>query len=117
MLVDFRLNAHLMLALARSDSEPIAETLRTAPPLPPGGQWATFLRNHDEVDLSQLTARQREDVFGAFGPKPDMQIYGRGIRRRLATMLGGDQDAELRKLALAGYGHRWLRLDRATGIA
>jgi len=91
MLFDFRLNAHLMLALARGDGEPIAETLRTSPPLPPGGQWATFLRNHDEVDLSQLTAGQRQDVFDAFGAEPDMQIYGRGIRRRLATMLGGDQ--------------------------
>jgi maltose alpha-D-glucosyltransferase/alpha-amylase len=30
-------------------------------------------------------------VFAAFGPEPEMQLYGRGIRRRLAPMLGGDQ--------------------------
>ena len=26
-------------------------------------QWATFLRNHDELDLSRLTDEQRSDVF------------------------------------------------------
>ena len=30
-------------------------------------------------------------MFAAFGPDPDMQLYGRGLRRRLPTMLGGDQ--------------------------
>ena len=36
-------------------------------------------------------------MFAAFGPDPDMQLYGRGIRRRLAPMLGGDR----RRLELA----------------
>ena len=90
MLFDFMLNARLMLALARQDSEPVLETLRNAPALPEMGQWATFLRNHDEVDLSRLTAEQRREVFAAFGPEESMQLYGRGIRRRMAPMLGGD---------------------------
>ena len=29
-------------------------------------------------------------MFEAFGPEEDMQIYGRGLRRRLPPMLGGD---------------------------
>ena len=29
-------------------------------------------------------------MFDAFGPDPDMQLYGRGLRRRLPTMLDGD---------------------------
>ena len=33
-----------------------------------GGQWATFLRNHDEIDLSRLTAEQRNEVFAAVRP-------------------------------------------------
>jgi maltose alpha-D-glucosyltransferase/alpha-amylase len=91
MLFDFRLNAKLMLALAREDVDPIVQTLITTPPIPDTGQWATFLRNHDEVDLSRLTPNERSDVFAAFGPKPEMQLYGRGIRRRLAPMLGNDR--------------------------
>ena len=39
----------------------------------------------------RLTADQRPDVFAEFGPDDDMRIYGRGIRRRLAPMLGGDR--------------------------
>jgi maltose alpha-D-glucosyltransferase/alpha-amylase len=91
MLFDFMLNTKFMLALARGNPEPIIEALRETPKLPDGGQWATFLRNHDEVDLSRLTADQREQVFAEFGPDPEMQLYGRGIRRRLAPMLGNDR--------------------------
>jgi len=97
MLFDFMLNGRLMLALARRDPEPIIDALHDTPALPAGGQWATFLRNHDEVDLSRLTAEQRAEVFEQFGPDEDMQLYGRGIRRRLAPMLGNDR----RRLELA----------------
>jgi maltose alpha-D-glucosyltransferase / alpha-amylase len=91
MLFDFMLNGKVMLALARGEAEPVLDRLTTPIPLPAGGQWATFLRNHDEVDLSRLTAEQRREVFALFGPEKNMQLYDRGIRRRLAPMLGGDQ--------------------------
>lgn len=91
MLFDFMLNGRLMLALARQDPEPIVEALRDTPALPRGAQWATFLRNHDEIDLSRLTAEQRNEVYEQFGPDEDMRLYGRGIRRRLASMLGNDR--------------------------
>jgi maltose alpha-D-glucosyltransferase/alpha-amylase len=91
MLFDFMLNGRMMLALARQDPEPIIESLRDTPALPRGAQWATFLRNHDEIDLSRLTVEQRNQVFDAFGPEEHMRLYGRGIRRRLASMLGNDR--------------------------
>jgi maltose alpha-D-glucosyltransferase/alpha-amylase len=91
MLFDFMLNGQIVLALARRNPEPIIDALRSTPALPPNAQWATFLRNHDEIDLSRLTAEQRREVFDEFGPDENMRLYGRGIRRRLAPMLGGDQ--------------------------
>jgi maltose alpha-D-glucosyltransferase / alpha-amylase len=91
MLFAFRLNEALMLALARRDARPLNAALLATPRLPNGGQWATFLRNHDEVDLSQLTSEERSDVLAAFGPERHHQLYERGIRRRLAPMLDGDQ--------------------------
>ncbi|HEY4569510.1 MAG TPA: alpha-amylase family protein, partial [Kribbella sp.] len=97
MLLDFMLNGRLVLALAREHPEAVIETLTETPALPPGAQWATFLRNHDEIDLSRLTAEQRDEVFAKFGPKPEMRLYDRDIRRRLAPMLGGDR----RRLELA----------------
>jgi maltose alpha-D-glucosyltransferase / alpha-amylase len=91
MIFAFRLNQAMVLALARQDARPIAATLRELPPLPRHGQWATFLRNHDEIDLGRLTDEERQEVFAEFGPDPNMQLYDRGIRRRLAPMLGGNR--------------------------
>jgi glycosidase len=49
------------------------------------------VRNHDELTLDQLSEAERQEVFDAFGPTKDVQVYGRGIRKRLPTMLGGDE--------------------------
>jgi maltose alpha-D-glucosyltransferase / alpha-amylase len=91
MIFAFRLNQAIMLALARQDAGPLIATVRGLPELPRHAQWATFLRNHDEVDLGRLTPQERHEVFAAFGPDPNMQLYNRGIRRRLAPMLGGNR--------------------------
>lgn len=91
MLFNFLLDNYLFLALAREQAEPIARALRTLPGKPDVGQWANFLRNLDELDLERLTNMERDDVFAAFAPEENMRIYGRGIRRRLAPMLGGDR--------------------------
>jgi len=90
MIFNFMLNQHLFLGLAREDAEPVRRILNQMPPIPEQAQWGTFLRNHDELDLGRLSKEERAEVFAAFGPEPSMQIYNRGIRRRLAPMLGGD---------------------------
>lgn len=92
MLFNFILNQYLFLALAREDASPLLEGMLKAPAIPESCQWAIFLRNHDEIDLGRLTEGQREEVFARFGPEKRMQLYGRGLRRRLAPMLGGDLD-------------------------
>jgi maltose alpha-D-glucosyltransferase / alpha-amylase len=91
MLFNFLLNQRLFLALAREEAAPLRQGVTETPTIPPSCQWATFLRNHDEIDLSGLTPDERAEVFDAFGPDPSMQLYDRGIRRRLAPMLGGDR--------------------------
>ena len=83
-------NQSLWLALARGEAEPLEQVISSLPHVAPDNAWATFLRNHDELTLDKLTASQREEVFAAFGPRPEMQLYGHGLRRRAATMLGGD---------------------------
>ena len=91
MLFAFGLNQALMLSLACKDVTAVARALTSLPATPRNGSWATFLRNHDEVDLSQLSESERNEVLAVFGPDQDHQLYGRGIRRRLAPMLDGDQ--------------------------
>jgi maltose alpha-D-glucosyltransferase/alpha-amylase len=90
-LFNFPLNRHVFLGLAQESADPISFGLQQLPTIPDRGQWVNFLRHHDELNLSRLTAHQRQQVLDAFGPEPGMQIYGRGLRRRLAPMLGGDQ--------------------------
>jgi maltose alpha-D-glucosyltransferase / alpha-amylase len=91
MMFDFLLNPRLWLALARGDAEPVVEALKTSPKLAEMAQWATFLRNHDELDLSRLSKDQQREIFRAFAPQPNMQLFNRGVRRRLAPMLKGDR--------------------------
>ena len=97
MMFNFAVNQRLFYALASGDSGPLQEALEETRPRPASAQWGHFLRNHDELDLGRLTDEQRQTVFAAFAPDPSMQLYGRGIRRRLAPMLHGDR----RRLELA----------------
>jgi maltose alpha-D-glucosyltransferase/alpha-amylase len=97
MMFNFQVNQNLFYALASADTRPLAKALNKTEKRPETGQWGLFLRNHDELDLGRLTEKQRQQVFKAFGPNPEDQLYDRGIRRRLAPMLGGDR----RRLELA----------------
>jgi maltose alpha-D-glucosyltransferase / alpha-amylase len=91
MMFNFHVNQHLFYALAAADCRPLAKALTATKPRPAAAQWGLFLRNHDELDLGRLTKAQRAVVFEQFGPDKNMQLYDRGIRRRLAPMLGGDR--------------------------
>jgi maltose alpha-D-glucosyltransferase/alpha-amylase len=91
MMFNFQVNQNLFYALAASDCRPLVQALKATKPRPATGQWGLFLRNHDELDLGRLTEEQRQRVFACFGPEKEMQLYERGIRRRLAPMLNGDR--------------------------
>ncbi|MFC0678644.1 alpha-amylase family protein [Lysobacter korlensis] len=90
MQFDFVGMQQIYLSLAREDATPLADTLAARPALPEVAQWANFLRNHDELTLDKLTEDERQEVFDAFAPEERMQVYGRGIVRRLPPMLHGD---------------------------
>lgn len=97
MMFNFHVNQSLFYAMASADVRPLAKAMNDTKERPATGQWGIFLRNHDELDLGRLTDKQRQTVFDKMGPDKDMQLYDRGIRRRLAPMLGGDP----RRLKLA----------------
>ncbi len=97
MMLNFAVNQRLFYALASGDIKPLVRALEATYERPPTAQWVNFLRSHDELDLGRLTEAQRERVFRAFAPDKEMQLYNRGIRRRLAPMLDNDR----RRLELA----------------
>ncbi len=94
LMFNFWVNQHLFASLATGDARPLASALTATRNIPASAQWAHFLRNHDELDLGRLQPSDREAVFTRFGPEATMQLYDRGIRRRLAPMLGDQRHLE-----------------------
>ena len=92
MVLNFTVNQAMYLAFARGQAEPLIRALEALPEIPHECQWANFVRNHDELTLDKLSEAEREEVFQAFGPEPDHQLFGRGLRRRLPSMVNEDQD-------------------------
>ena len=91
MMLNFPVNQRLFYALATADLEPLSWALKETFNRPYEAQWVHFLRSHDELDLGRLSPDERRQVFAAFGPDTSMQLYDRGIRRRIAPMLGNDR--------------------------
>ena len=90
-LFHFHLNNLLWLALARGSAEPLRRALEEVPRPPTGCGWFTFLRSHDELTVEKLEEDERADILRELAPGPEMQIYGRGTRLRIASMLGHDE--------------------------
>jgi trehalose synthase len=90
LLFNFPLMQATYLSFAREDASPLAAALDNTIRQTDDQQYANFLRNHDELTLDKLTDKERAEVFAAFGSDPGMQLFGRGLRRRLPSMFGGD---------------------------
>jgi maltose alpha-D-glucosyltransferase / alpha-amylase len=89
MAFHFPLMPRLFQSLATEEAAPIVDIINQTPPLPEAGQWAIFLRNHDELTLSALTKQERRPLLAVYAPEPRMRL-NHGIRRRLAPLLGND---------------------------
>jgi maltose alpha-D-glucosyltransferase / alpha-amylase len=94
-LLNFTVNNYLFLAFAQESAKPILRGLRLLPLPPEGCQWVNFLRNLDELNIQWLPEEDRHFVWDTFAPDPDMRIYMRGIRRRLAPMINDPKKLEM----------------------
>ncbi|MCK0112362.1 maltose alpha-D-glucosyltransferase [Ornithinimicrobium sp. F0845] len=86
MCFHFPVMPRLYYALREETAESIIRVMRETPPIPPGTQWGTFLRNHDELTLEMVSAEERSAMYGWYAPDPRMRA-NIGIRRRLAPLL------------------------------
>ena len=92
MLFNFMANQYLFASLAMQSAEPLCKAYKNIiPDIPHMAQWGQFLRNHDELSLDKLDKTTQQKVFEAFAPQENMRIYNRGIRRRLAPLLGNNR--------------------------
>ena len=86
----FPLMPRMFMALQMENRTPITDILEQTPLPPDGCQWATFLRNHDELTLEMVTDEERQLMLRAYARDREMRI-NLGIRRRLAPLLGNDR--------------------------
>ncbi|MFN8496611.1 MAG: maltose alpha-D-glucosyltransferase [Anaerolineae bacterium] len=90
MAFNFPVMPRLYMALRTEDRFPILDILAQTPPIPETAQWATFLRNHDELTLEMVTEEERDYMWRVYARDPRMRI-NLGIRRRLAPLLDNDR--------------------------
>ena len=90
----FPLMPRMFMAVHLEDRFPIVDILRQTPTIPPSCQWATFLRNHDELTLEMVTDEDRDYMYRVYAEDPNARI-NLGIRRRLAPLVEGRRKIEL----------------------
>jgi maltose alpha-D-glucosyltransferase/alpha-amylase len=90
MAFHFPVMPRLFMGVHMEDRFPIEDILEQTPPIPEGAQWATFLRNHDELTLEMVTDEDRDYMYRVYAKDPQARI-NLGIRRRLAPLLGNNR--------------------------
>lgn len=91
LVFNFLISAYLIGAIAQGKAETLVRGWRELPVIPDAGNWLNFLRNLDELNIYQLPHPERERIFDLLAPLHEARIYQRGIRRRLAPLLEGNQ--------------------------
>lgn len=92
MCFNFPLMPRMFMAVRKEDAAPIEEIVRRLPPIPAGCQWATFLRNHDELTLEMVTDEERDYMYREYAGDQKMRLNV-GIRRRLFPLMDNNRRA------------------------
>ncbi|HSN97503.1 MAG TPA: maltose alpha-D-glucosyltransferase, partial [Candidatus Nanopelagicales bacterium] len=82
----FPLMPRMFMAVELEDSFPIMNIMQQTPVIPANCQWATFLRNHDELTLEMVTDEDRDYMYRVYAEEHRARI-NLGIRRRLAPLM------------------------------
>jgi maltose alpha-D-glucosyltransferase/alpha-amylase len=90
MAFHFPLMPRMFMANRMEDRFPLIDILNQTPRIPETAQWATFLRNHDELTLEMVTDEERDYMYRVYAEDPQARV-NLGIRRRLAPLLGNDR--------------------------
>lgn len=91
LVLNFWLNKYFYVSLARKRARPLRNAVKKMIVPPDSCCFANWLRNHDELDLEGISKIDKQFVLDTFAPDEEMNVYQRGIRRRLAPMLNGEQ--------------------------
>jgi maltose alpha-D-glucosyltransferase/alpha-amylase len=92
MAFHFPLMPRLFMSLRKEEASPLYDILGQMPTIPENCEWATFLRNHDELTLEMVTDEERDYMYSEYAAEPQMRLND-GIRRRLAPLLKNNRRA------------------------
>jgi maltose alpha-D-glucosyltransferase/alpha-amylase len=91
MAYNFPLMPRMYMAIAQEDRHPIVDIIRQTPDIPESCQWATFLRNHDELTLEMVTDKERDYMYQTYAGDSRARL-NLGIRRRLAPLMDNESN-------------------------
>ncbi|MBB4080424.1 maltose alpha-D-glucosyltransferase/alpha-amylase [Lewinella aquimaris] len=86
----FPLMPRMYMSIKMEDRHPITDIFDQTPEIPENCQWATFLRNHDELTLEMVTDEERDFMYNVYASDRTARI-NLGIRRRLAPLMDNDR--------------------------
>ena len=87
----FPLMPRMYMSIKMEDRHPITDIFDQTPEIPENCQWATFLRNHDELTLEMVTDEERDFMYNVYASDRTARI-NLGIRRRLAPLMDNDRN-------------------------
>ncbi len=87
----FPLMPRMYMSVKLEDRHPITDIFDQTPEIPENCQWATFLRNHDELTLEMVTEEERDFMNNVYAEDERARINV-GIRRRLAPLMDNDHN-------------------------
>jgi maltose alpha-D-glucosyltransferase/alpha-amylase len=91
MVYNFGLMEAIYLSLMKQDPKVVSDMLERTSGIPPGTQWAVFLRNHDEISLATVDQGLRSELVSWLDPE-NGYLFSTGTSMRLASILGGDKE-------------------------
>lgn len=86
----FPIMPRMFMSVNMENRYPIMDIIDQTPDIPESCQWATFLRNHDELTLEMVTEEERDYMYKVYTKDPLARI-NLGIRKRLAPLLENDR--------------------------
>ncbi len=99
MAYHFPLMEQMLMALVFDEPERVTYMTEQSFDIPDNCQWATFLRNHDEISLATLPPKEHEELFEAMDPQ---HLYAfeklKTTSMRVAEIFRGDEQKILTAL-------------------
>lgn len=101
MAYNFPLMGEMWKALMDDSSDRLQKTIELSKNIPANCQWATFLRNHDEIELITLPEKDREPLRAWLDPHNQYPFRkGETTAMRIASIFRGDTEKILQAFKL-----------------